>query len=139
MRTINRILNYVTVFVFFLAISSFSNLQAQTFDAKDMDGTWERNDGMRLSISGTAVFAEGSKAMIFNVGGSGWPESAAHYNYKFQDIKHKGGNTWTASNYKYSQQKQTVFSSGNSIFLMSKDKSEFTCDGYTYYRKSLVH
>ena len=138
MRTTKQILNCITAFVIFLATSSFYKAHAQSFDAKDMDGIWERNDGMRLSISGTAIFAEGSKAMIFNVGGSGWPESAAHYNYKFQDIKHKVNNTWTASNYKYSQQKKTVFSSGNSIFIMSNDKAEFTCDGYTYYRKSLI-
>ena len=139
MRTTNQILNYITAFVIFLATIGFTKVQAQTFDAKDMDGMWERNDGMRIKIDGTAVFAEGSKAMIFNVGGSGWPESTVKYNYKFQDIKHKGNNTWTARNFKYSQEKKTVFSSGNSIFLMSKDKSEFTCDGYTYYRKSLIH
>jgi hypothetical protein len=114
-------------------------VKAQTFDAKDMDGMWERNDGVRIQIQGTAIFTEGSRALIFAVGNSGWPESVVQYNYKFQNIKHKGNNTWTASNYAFSKGKNTFISSGNSILIMNKDKSDFTCDGYTYYRKSLIH
>ena len=42
----------------FLVATTFT-ANAQTFDAKDLDGTWERNDGVGLSIDGTAVFTEG--------------------------------------------------------------------------------
>lgn len=129
----------VTVFILFLTMISFNNLHAQTFDAKDMDGMWERSDGVRISIDGTAVFVEGSKALIFAVGNSGWPTNVIQYNFKFQGIKHKGNNTWTASNYAFSKSKNTFISSGNSVLIMNKDKSNFTCDGYTYYRKSLIH
>ena len=138
MRTTNRIFNFLTAVSLFLAVTGFNKVQAQSFDPRDMDGLWERNDGMRISISGTGLFVEGGKAMIFNVGGSGWPESTAHYNFKFQNIKHKANNTWTAGNYKFSQEKRTVFSAGNSIFIMSDDKMEFSCDGSTYYRKSAL-
>lgn len=122
----------------FLIVTAFTT-NAQTFDAKDMDGIWERNDGVRLSIDGTAVFAEGSKALIFAVGNSGWPESVIKYNFKFQDIKHKGTNTWSASNFAYSKEKKTFIPSGNTSMIMSDDKSNFKCGGYTYYRKSLIH
>lgn len=120
-------------------IATIATTNAQTFDAKDLDGMWERNDGVRISISGTAVFAEGSRALIFAIGNSGWPESVVQYNYKFQHIKHKGNNTWTANNYAFSKVKNTFISSGNSILIMNKDKSDFSCDGYIYYRKSLIH
>jgi hypothetical protein len=129
----------IIILMFLVTLTGFNNLQAQSFDAKDMDGMWERNDGVRISINGTAVFAEGSRALIFAVGNSGWPESVIQYNYKFQNIKHKGSNTWMASNFAFSKSKNTFISSGNSSLIMSKDKSNFTCDGYTYYRKSLVH
>jgi hypothetical protein len=122
-----------------LIAASFTANAQTTFDPKDMDGIWERHDGVRISISGTAIFAEGSRALIFAVGNSGWPESVVQYNYKFQNIKHKDRNTWTAGNNAFSKGKNTFISSGNSILIMNKDKSEFTCDGYTYYRKSLIH
>lgn len=137
--TTTRVLKFGTALFCFLTIMVISNVQAQTFDAKDMDGMWERNDGVRISIDGTAVFAEGSRALIFAVGNSGWPESVIQYNYKFQNIKHKGNNTWTASNNAYSKAKKNFIPSGSSLLIMNKDKSDFTCDGYTYYRKSLVH
>jgi len=135
---INPVYRYLTALACFLAVIGFNPVSAQIFGAKDMDGFWERKDGVLISISGTAVFAEGSKALIFAVGNSGWPETVVQYNYKFQDIKHKGNNTWTASNYAFSKAKKTFISSGNSILVMNKDKSEFTCDGFTYYRKSLL-
>jgi len=37
-------------------------VQAQTCDAKDLDGMWECNIGVCINILGTDLFAEGSKA-----------------------------------------------------------------------------
>lgn len=122
-----------------LLMATTFTVTAQTFDAKDMDGMWERSDGVRISITGTAIFAEGSRALIFAVGNSGWPTSVVQYNYKFTNIKHKGNNTWTANNNAFSKTNNTFIPSGNSILIMNKDKSDFTCAGYTYYRKSLIH
>jgi hypothetical protein len=58
----NRIPNYITAFVFFLATIIFNMVQAQTCDAKDLDGMWECNIGVCINILGTDLFAEGSKA-----------------------------------------------------------------------------
>ena len=129
----------IASFLFLFSLFCFSNVQAQTFNAKDIDGMWERNDGVRIQIQGTAVFAEGSSALIFNVGNSGWPNSVVQYNYKFKNIKHKDKNTWTANNQAFSKDKKTFISSGNALLIMSTDKSEFTCSGLTYYRKSQLH
>ena len=122
-----------------LLLATTFTINAQTFDAKDMDGMWERNDGVRISITGTAIFAEGSRALIFAVGNSGWPTSVVQYNFKFTNIKHKENNTWTANNNAFSKANNTFIPSGNSILIMNKDKSDFTSGGYTYYRKSLIH
>ena len=127
------------LFTICLLLASSFTVTAQTFDAKDMDGMWERGDGVRVQIQGTAIFAEGSKALIFAVGNSGWPTSVVQYNYKFTNIKHKGNNTWTANNNAFSKANNTFIPSGNSILIMNKDKSDFTSGGYTYYRKSLLH
>ena len=127
-----------SLLVFFMIIFSINNLLAQTFDARDLDGMWERSDGVRISITGTAIFAEGSRALIFAVGNSGWPTSVVQYNYKFTNIKHKENNTWTANNNAFSKANNTFIPSGNSILIMNKDKSDFTSGGYTYYRKSLI-
>lgn len=129
----------IASFLFLFSLICFSNVQAQNFDAKDIDGMWERSDGVRIQIQGTAVFAEGSSALIFNVGNSGWPNSVVQYNYKFINIKHKEKNIWTAGNQAFSKDKKTFISSGNALLIMSTDKSEFTCSGLTYYRKSQIH
>lgn len=130
---------YTASLILLLILFSCATIKAQTFNAKDIDGMWERNDGVRIQIQGTAVFAEGSSALIFNVGNSGWPNSVVQYNYKFKNIKHKDKNTWTANNQAFSKDKNTFISSGNALLIMSTDKSEFTCSGLTYYRKSLLH
>lgn len=130
---------YTASLILLLILFSCTTIKAQTFNAKDIDGMWERNDGVRIQIQGTAVFAEGSSALIFNVGNSGWPNSVVQYNYKFKNIKHKDKNTWTANNQAFSKDKNTFISSGNALLIMSTDKSEFTCSGLTYYRKSLLH
>jgi len=127
------------LFTICFIIATVFTANAQTFNAKDLDGMWERSDGVRISISGTAVFADGSIALIFAVGNSGWPESVIQYNSKFKNIKHKENNTWTASNFAYSREKKTFISSGNTVLIMNDDKSDFKCGGYTYYRKSLIH
>ena len=121
-----------------LLLATIFTINAQTFDAKDLDGMWERSDGVRVQIQGTAIFAEGSRALIFAVGNSGWPTSVVQYNFKFTNIKHKENNTWTANNNAFSKANNTFIPSGNSILIMNKDKSDFTSGGYTYYRKSLI-
>ncbi|TDE53075.1 hypothetical protein [Flavobacterium sp. GT3P67] len=130
---------YLALLVFLMGVININNLQAQTFEAKDMDGMWERNDGVRISIDGTAVFAEGSKALIFAVGNSGWPTNSIQYNFKFKNITHNGDNTWNAGNQAYSKGTSTWQSSGNVTMTMNKDKSAFNCGGFTYSRKSLIH
>ena len=125
--------------ILLLILAGFTSAYAQTFDAKDLDGTWERNDGVRLSIDGTAVFAEGSIALIFAVGNSGWPESVIKYYSKFKNIKHKGNNTWTANNYAYSRSSKSFIADGAATLVMSDDKSYFKCAGLVYTRKSLIH
>lgn len=122
---------------FLLATIFITN--AQTFDTKDMDGTWERNDGVRVSIDGTDKFAEGSIALIFAVGNSGWPESVIKYYSKFRNIKHKGKNTWTANNFAYSRSSKSLIADGVATLVMSDDKSYFKCGGLVYTRKSLLH
>lgn len=122
-----------------LLIATTFTTNAQTFDAKDLDGTWERNDGVRVSIDGTDKFAEGSIALIFAVGNSGWPESVIKYYSKFKNIKHKGNNTWTANNYAYSRSSKSFIADGVATLLMSDDKSYFKCGGLVYTRKSLLH
>lgn len=113
-------------------------LQAQSFDAKDMDGMWERNDGVRVQILGTGTFEEGGNAIVFSVGNSNWPASSVNYNFKFRNILHNGDNTWTASNFAYSTGKRTWVADGSVILTMSKDKKEFYASGITYTRKSLI-
>jgi len=122
---------------FLLATIFITN--AQTFNAKDMDGTWERNDGVRVSIDGTDKFAEGSIALIFAVGNSGWPESVIKYYSKFRNIKLKRNNTWTANNFAYSRSSKSFIADGIATLVMSDDKSYFKCGGLVYTRKSLIH
>jgi hypothetical protein len=123
------------ILLILISFFNYPKINVQDFDARDIDGMWERNDGVRIQIQGTAVFAEGSNALIFAVGNSGWPISSIRYNYKFQNIKHNGDNTWKAGNYAYSKANNGWISSGNAILVMSMNKEEFTFGGFTYFRK----
>ncbi len=129
---------YLAIVMFLITMAGFNNLQAQVFDEKDINGTWERSDGVRISIGGTGLFDIGGSALIFAVGNSGWSTKVVQYNYKFQNIKHKENNTWAASNYAFSKERDTFIPSGNALLIMNKEKSEFTCSGFTYFRKSLI-
>jgi hypothetical protein len=120
------------IVLFALLVFGFNEMKAQNFSAKDIDGNWIRDDGMGISITGTAMFAEGSKALVMFVGKSGWPESTAHYAYKFQHIKYVSGNTWKAINYKHRVETGVRIEDGEVSFTMSDDKKSFKASGYTY-------
>lgn len=124
------------VFILLCAMFSFSSLNAQSFSAKDLDGNWIRDDGMGISITGTAIFAEGSKALVMFVGKSGWPESTAHYAYKFQHIKYVSGNTWKATNYKHRVETGVRIEDGEVTFTMSDDKKSFKVTGGSTFRRN---
>lgn len=123
------------IFILFCMMFGFTNLNAQKFDAKDIDGNWTRDDGMKIGISGTAVFGEGSKAMVMNVGKSGWPPSTAHYAYKYQKIKYISGNTWKGINYRHRTETDARIEDGEAVFIMSDDKKSFKATGGYTYRK----
>ena len=127
--------SFIVLMLIFTAFG-FNEIKAQSFSAKDLDGNWIRDDGMGISISGTAIFAEGSKALVMFVGKSGWPESTAHYAYKFQHIKYVSGNTWKATNYKHRVETGVRIEDGEVTFTMSDDKKSFKVTGGSTFRRN---
>jgi hypothetical protein len=118
----------------FVAMVGMSTVKAQSFSAKDLDGTWTRSDGMVIGIVGTAMFEEGGNALVMSVGKSGWPASTAHYAFKYREIKYIKDNTWKGINYRHRQETDARIKDGEAIFVMSNDKKSFQASGYTYYR-----
>ncbi|TXF77748.1 hypothetical protein [Chryseobacterium sp.] len=115
-----------------LLMFSISAVYAQDFSARDIEGNWTRDDGMKISILGTANFEEGGNALVMAVGKSGWPSSTEHYAFKYRKIKHAGGNTWKGVNYRHRVETNARIEDGEAVFIMSDDKKSFRASGYTY-------
>jgi len=134
MKTSNTTILKFTIVL--LMVWGFTGIKAQTqFSAKDIDGTWTREDGMKISILGTNTFAEGSQALIRAVGKSGWPQNVVDYKYKYQKIKYVGGNTWKGINYRHRVETGASIEDGEAVFTMSDDKKSFKATGGYTYRK----
>ncbi len=111
-----------TSLILLLLMVGFMNLNAQNFSAKDINHNWTRDDGMRISISGTGVFEEGGSALVMGVGKSGWPTSTQNYAFKFRRIFYVKDNTWKAVNYRHRVETGARVEDGEVIFVMSDDK-----------------
>ncbi|MCU7619184.1 hypothetical protein NZ698_18550 [Chryseobacterium sp. PBS4-4] len=123
------------VLILFLMLMSITEINAQTkFRAKDLDGTWIRQDGMKINILGADLF-DGTLATIQNVGNSGWPKSVVGYLYKFTQIKYVSGNTWKAVNNVYRQQNGHTVEQGEVLLKMKDDKQSFEV-GNDVYKKN---
>lgn len=122
---------FIVLMLIFTAFG-FNEIKAQSFSAKDLDGNWTRSDGMMIAIGGTGLFEEGGNALVMSVGKSGWPESTAHYAFKYREIKYIGGNTWKGVNYRHRVETDARVKDGEAIFVMSNDKKSFKASGYTY-------
>ena len=129
--TLNNIIMKKLITICFLIITTFT-VNAQTYSPKDINSGWKRSDGMFITINGTAVFADGGKAMVMDVGKSGWPVSTQHYAYKYMDIRHVEGNIWKATNYRHRVETNARVKDGEATFIMAADKKSFTTSGYTY-------
>lgn len=123
-----------TLFLF-LGILVSSSLIAQTFRASDLDGTWKRADGMKVNIKGTSTFAEGSDALVVDVGNSGWPQSARMVAFKFRNLKHQEGNIWKGVNYIHMPQSNYRKEDGKVTIVMADDKQSFNANGTTYTKQ----
>lgn len=129
-----KIMKPAIILMFFLVALGFNVVKAQNYHAKDLDGTWTRNDGMVLGINGTAMFEEGGNALVMTVGKSGWPASTEHYAFKYREIKYIKDNTWKGTNYRHRLETNARVKDGEAIFVMSSDKKSFKASGYTYYK-----
>ena len=125
-----------TSFILLLMILSFNNLVAQNFSAKDINHVWTRDDGMKISILGTGIFAEGGNAIVMAVGKSGWPTNTQNYAYKFRAIFYVRDNTWKAVNYRHRVETGARIEDGEVIFVMSDDKKSMKIlGGYNTYTR----
>lgn len=125
--------NFRLTLILFLIVMSITKISAQTaFRAKDLDGTWTRNDGMKINILGTDLYNDGSRASILNVGKSGWPQNVVGYLFKFTKIKYTSGNTWKAINNVYRQENKHTVEQGEVLLKMSDDKKSFQAGNDTY-------
>lgn len=130
-----KTLTFRFAFTLLLLVLGITELHAQsTFRAKDLDGTWTRNDGMKINILGTDLYNDGSRASILNVGKSGWPQTVVGYLYKFTEIKYSSGNTWKAINNVYRQENKHTVEQGEVFLKMSDDKKSFKVGNDTYSR-----
>lgn len=120
------------IFITCLLIVFTTTCFSQTFKPSDLDGTWKRNDGMKVNIKGTATFVEGSDALVTDVGNSGWPQSARMVAFKFRNLKHQGENKWQGINYMHMPSSNYRKEDGKVNIIMANDKQSFTANGTTY-------
>ena len=125
---------FITMVSAFIVMSC-SHAHAQSYSAKDLDGTWMRDDGMVITIGGTAMFEGGGNALVMSVGKSGWPASIEHYAFKYRGIKYIKDNTWKGTNYRHRVETNARVEDGEAIFVMSRDKKSFKASGYTYTKR----
>lgn len=113
----------ISTFFFFTSYS----LHSQSFSSTDIEGYWERSDGMVVNISGITKWADGARGSLSEPGSDRYIKSVQSQFEKFINLKHLGRNTWKGGAGYYYQRGGKVVElwHGDTTITMSDNKKSF--------------